>query len=354
MSKHTQKRKSFKLTKWFLSIAIGWRVVIALLSIIGAAAVVMFAIVSILEIHDEVAGNKYYVSEYMGSRYVVRKYNNGTKQIAERGKRRSLVKNVDWVIGYSSDSLWVVASRGRRAYFNVKTGQLLSPFIYRKAWLYSDGVAAVVDSNSRLRFIDPQGNLAFARSFEYNRKHTLDYVFKKGLCPIYDTMGHIGLIDKHGEWVVAPVYDSMAYVGTYWSLMRGDSLSVADSTGCTIIGMRPGQQLNITDEGDLEVWQNLRPACLYNKEGKIVAKQTYWNLSQLAYYENDKEIYTGLLVYQTCYQRSGLITSDGQVLTDAIYSDIEALGKNLFRAAYDCNYGTSYILLNDKGELVEK
>lgn len=215
-------------------------------------------------------------------------------------------------------------------------------------------MAAVVDSNSRLRFIDPQGNLAFARSFEYYRKHTLDYVFKKELCPIYDTMGHIGLIDKHGEWVVAPVYDSMAYVGTYWSLMRGDSLSVVDSTGRTIIGMRPGQQLNITDDGDLEVWQSLRPACLYNKDGKIVAKQTYWNISQLVYYENEKEIPTGLLVYQTCFQRSGLITPDGQVLTDAIYSDIEAFGKSLFRAAYDCNFGTSYVLLNSKGELVEK
>lgn len=354
MNKHTKKRKSFKLTKWFLSIPLGWRIVLALLTLLGAAAAVMVAIVGIQVVQERVAREKYFVSEQLGSRYELRVYYHGSDRIGERGKRHSLVKGVDWVTGDDSDSLWVVASGGRRAYFNANTGCMLSPFIYRKAWIYSEGVAAVVDSNYRLRFLDTQGNPAFARSFEYQKEHICDYVFKKGLCQVYDSLNRVGLINRSGEWVVAPEYDSMSYVGTYWTLMRADSLTVLDSAGRTVIGMRLGQQLSITDDGDLEVWQQRRPACLYNKEGKVVAKQTYWNLSQLTYYDDDSEIYTGMLSYQTSYMHNGLMTSDGRVLTDAIYGEIIAYGKDLFRAEYECGYGTSYVLLNSKGQLVEK
>lgn len=354
MNKHTKKRKSFKLTKWFLSISQGWRIVLALLTLSGAAAVVLFAFICIQDVQERIAREKYYVSKPIGSRYELRSYYHGSDRIGEHGKRRSLVKGVDWVAGDSSDSLWVVASGGRRAYFNSNTGRLLSPFIYRKAWFYSEGLAAVVDFNYRLCFLDTQGNPAFARSFWYKKENDCDYVFKKGLCQAYDSLNHVGLINRSGEWVVAPEYESMSHEGTYWVFMRADSLTVLDSAGHTVIGMRPGQQLHITDDGDLEVWQQRRPACLYNTEGEVVAKQTYNSLSQLTYYEDDTEINTGMLVYQTSFGSYGLMTADGQVLTDAVYSEIVAYGRDLFRAEYECDCCFSYILLNNKGQLVEK
>lgn len=366
-----KQKKSNGLTKRILRMSAKCKTIIVLLILIGTFAVGYYSVTLIGDAYDKITSEKYYVSEEMGNGYGVRTYFDGPDCVAKNGKHRAIIKDIEWVNGNVSDSLWVVSKDDRRAYFNTNTGQLTSPFIYRKAWCYSEGVAAVLDEDYRLKFIDPQGNLVIKYTFSYNQQRDLYYQFHNRMCPMLDSVGKVGLIDMSGKWVVEPSYDSAAFISGsgcgYWSLTRNDSLSVIDSMGRILIGMTPGQQLKLTDDGSLEVWQRLYPGRLYDKSGRLLSNQTYWSIEKITYYEDGNEISTDMLAYHTGYDQCGLMSLSGEILTAAQYDEIEAIDKKIFRAQktidvivddegysrYDDENSTIYVLLNDKGELVE-
>lgn len=366
-----KQKKSNGLTKQILRVSAKCKTIIVLLMLIGIFAVGYYSVTLIGDAYDKITSEKYYVSEEMGNGYEVRTYFDGPDCIAKNGKHRTIIKDIEWVNGDISDSLWVVSKDDRRAYFNTNTGHLTSPFIYRKAWCYSEGVAAVLDEGYRLRFIDPQGYPVIKRTFCYNSKRECYYQFHNSMCQMLDSTGKVGLIDKSGEWVIEPSYDSAAFISDsgcgYWSLMRNDSLSVIDSMGRILIGMTPGQQLKLTKDGSLEVWQRLYPGRLYDKSGRLLSNQTYCKIEKITYYEDGNEISTDVLAYHTGYDQCGLMSLGGEILTAAQYDEIEAIDKKLFRAqktidvlvddegysCYDDENSTIYVLLNDKGELVE-
>ena len=134
-----------------------------------------------------------------------------------------------------------------------------------------------------------------------------------------------------------------------------------------LIDLTPGQQLKLTDDGKLEIWQQLYPGRLYDKSGNLLANQTYWKIEMITYYEDGNEISTGMLAYYTRYDQCGLMSLGGKILTSAQYDEIEAIDKNLFRAqktidviiddedysCYDDVSSMMYVLLNNNGELVE-
>lgn len=368
MEKNEKNEKSTWLTRKISSISLRWQIIGILLIAVGVFTSIKYLVDIAIDLYDDIASDKYYISRDMGD-YEVHTYYDERQCIAKNGSHRAVIDDIEWVNGDESDSLWVVAKDERRAYFNTKSGQLTIPFIYCKAWRYSEGLAAVVDENNQLLFIDTQGNPAFKNTFKYNQQRYFDYLFKTGLCPIVDTTGKVGLIDISGNWVIEPRYDSVAFTSDsdrkYWSLMCGDSLKVIDSVGRTIIDMTPGHQLNLTSEGGLEIWHRLRPGKLYDTLGNLQANQTYWRVNNIEYYEDYEELNTDVLAYYTDYDHCGMLSSDGQILTDAKYSEIESISKNLFRAKYDIipedddyyyyyeDNQSAYVLLNSKGELVE-
>lgn len=366
-----KQKKSNGLTKQILRMSAKWKTIIVLLILIGSFAVGYFFVTLIGDAYDKITSDKYYVSEEMGNGYEVRTYFDGPDCIAKNGKHRAIIKDIEWVNGNVSDSLWVVSKDDRRAFFNTNTGQLTSPFTYRKAWRYSEGVAVVLDGDNRLRFIDPQGNPVFKHTFYYNAKRECYYQFHNSMCQMLDSTGKVGLIDKSEKWVIEPSYDSAVFVSCsengYWSLMRGDSLMVVDSMARILIDLTPGQQLKLTDDGNLEVWQRFYPGRLYDKSGNLLSSQTYWKIEKITYYEDGNEISTDVLAYFTGYDQCGLMSLNGKILTAAQYDEIEAVDKKLFRAQktidiivddedysyYDDENSTIYVLLNDNGELVE-
>ena len=365
-----KQKKSDGLTKQILRMSAKWKVVIVLLILIGTFAVGFYLVTLIEDAYDKITSEKYYVSKEMGNGYEVRTYFDGPDCIAKNGKHRAIIKNIKWVNGNVSDSLWVVAKDDRRAYFNTNTGRLTSPFIYRKAWRYSEGVAAVVDENNQLRFIDPQGNPIMQRTFHYNQQREFYYQFHNKMCQMIDSTGKVGLIDILGNWVIEPQYDSADFaegsVLGYWTMMRNDSLMVIDPTGRILIDMIPGHQLKYTANGNLEVWHQLYPGRLYDTLGNLLSNQTYWKIEKITYYEDGTEIPTDILEYYTDDGQCGLMSIAGQVLTDARYNEIEAIDKKLFRAKFSMEYDENeeeylsyddlsiYILLNNKGERVEE
>lgn len=350
------KKKSNSLVKRILRISIGWKVVVVLLYLTGIFAVGYYSVVFIGEIYEKITSDNYFVSDEMGNGYEVRIYYDGQTCIARNDRRRAIMKDIDWVDGIEPDSLWIIYKEDKVAFFNTQTGEMMSPFIYDKAWCYSEGLAAVVDSNSKLLFINPQGTIAFNHIFLYNQQDDYEYQFHNGMCQVLDSTGSVGIINTKGEWVFEPCFDSADYTNGYWWLTRNDSLMVIDSNGHILIEMTLGQDLRVSEEGDIEVWHKLYPGKLYNASGELLAHQTYYKVDRLTYDDDGEDIATDVLEYYTDNGQCGLMSLNGRLLTDARYFSIEAVSKTLFRASYRlyCD-GAELIevLLNDKGELVE-
>jgi hypothetical protein len=80
---------------------------------------------------------------------------------------------------------------------------------YDHAWLFSEGLAAVVKDN-KVGFINKDNELVIPYKFDYGyRKFDVDFVFEGGLSIMTDNKGACGLIDKSGNWVVEPKYDEI-------------------------------------------------------------------------------------------------------------------------------------------------
>ncbi|MBR4804790.1 MAG: WG repeat-containing protein [Bacteroidales bacterium] len=341
-----------------ITVSVGWQIVCIPLIIAGICAIVCFTIDVVEDIRFDIACKKYSTYE-MGGGYELRKYYNKPDKIVRKGRLSAVAKDIDWAKGSKEDSLWVVCKDNCCAYFNTRTGDFTSPFKYLNAWPFSEGVAAVVDEHNQLKFIDPHGNLAIDSIFRFDQKLIgSELAFHNGLCKMVDTLGRYGIIDMSGKWVVAPSSDEAFFdPQNWWVLKRNDSLMVVDTCGRTIIEMNRGQELKFLVDGSLEAWHQLYPGRIYDTAGNLIASQSYEEIQSLTYFEDDEEINTGLFVYSTDYNHKGLMTSDGQILTQAKYSDIEVLGKTRFRAellVYHCDdcFERQSVLLNEKGQIV--
>lgn len=360
METETTTKERTSLKERLFSMPAAWQVIIWLIAIIGVTVIGYFAILFAGDACRRIGWGDYEVYGRMCNGYELRTYDRGPSCIARKGSHHITIKDIDWISGmFPKDDIWVVCKNGRVGFFDTRTGNMTSSFCYKMAWNYSEDKAAVIDSNSRLCFIDFDGNLAIDKYFPFNGEWKYKYQFHHGICPIMDTTGQTGLIDTSGEWLVEPKYDSAAYCNGFWWLTIADSLMVIDSTGQIIIGLVRGKELRVYDNDKLEVWHDLYPGKLYSTSGHLIAAQTFQKIERLFDYDTPYEEEADVMVYYTEYERCGLVSKCGEVLTEAIFIEIEMINKGLFQAkyGYDC-YSEEMlnviVLLNDKGEMVER
>lgn len=109
------------------------------------------------------------------------------------------------------DSLAVFCDKNeRRGFLNVNTGEIVIDAVYEHAWVFSEGLAAVVEPEGKMGFIDATGEYVIAPEFDYSASH--DYVFKHGVCCIEDRYGNQGLLNREGKWVLPQEYSWIDYV----------------------------------------------------------------------------------------------------------------------------------------------
>ena len=93
-----------------------------------------------------------------------------------------------------------------RGYLNVMTGEIEIKAEYDHAWLFSEGVAAVVKDN-KIGFIDKDNNVVIPFQYPmYASYAPYTYRFYNGYCKVTDEEGCCGLIDHSGNWVIEPKY----------------------------------------------------------------------------------------------------------------------------------------------------
>lgn len=291
--------------------------------------------------------------------------------LADSNERKFLA-DITWIAcPLEGDSLVCYSDGSHRGFFNIATGQVVIKPSYDHAWVFSDGLAAV-EKNNRILFIDPKGNTAINRNFAY-KTYDDGYVFHQGHCAVRDSSGlHMGLIDTRGNWVVAPRYENIAPIDTFWHIQNPDEeaiLSFAMDTimpfanasyefnDTIILAILADHTLNAYSlKGDLLCSSLIRDVekmmyetndVLYplNKDG-LECSDEYYSYSNPA----SRMAMASCVRYEAAWGWYGLMTPDGRPVTPPAYSDIKAVGKDLYLCRLVCGSG---ILLNSKGKRVE-
>ena len=234
---------------------------------------------------------------------------------------------IDWTSPSPKDSLAVYCSEGKRGYYNIYTGKIAVPAQYRRAWVFSEGLAAV-QKNGMIGFIDHEGNVVIPFSFPYHGNPLSSFVFnEEGRCVVANNDGKCGVIDKTGKWLIEPEYDNVSSYKEY------------------AIVSKAGERMQV------------------GYDGRVINSFVLDNICRLTYekcsvHKNDdgepvnfnESIDTGFFSYRIG-GRCGLMNANCERLTEPIYYEINAVDKNMFRATLLDYY--SEVILNAKGEVMK-
>lgn len=267
------------------------------------------------------------------------------------GKR--ILKDVTWVSGVNkNDSLLCFASHGKRGYFNRNTGDIPIPADrYYKAWIFSEGVACVMEADSTLKFINPHGEVVIDEQFEYSDFAVgTDFVFHNGYCPMIGDNDKLGLIDDDGKWAVLPEYDVIAFTNKGWWIVSNEVKEGLLNDSLRLVLPPIYREVQVLDNDGLEVLNINFERQLLDYHGKMLKDFMFTDLRDLWYkipksgkkHDEYEWIPSDYKEYQTTYsfnhvdgKRVGLLGPDGNPITPPNYVSIEALGPDLFRCYYN-------------------
>ena len=85
-------------------------------------------------------------------------YEDGNVSVRDEATGKMTMKKVriEWTQDSANDSLSVFCSDGLRGYYNAYTGRIVIPAKYRRAWVFSEGLAAV-QKDGNIGFLDHSG-----------------------------------------------------------------------------------------------------------------------------------------------------------------------------------------------------
>ena len=232
----------------------------------------------------------------------------------------------DWTSSSPNDSLGVFCSDGKRGYYNSYTGKIVVPAQYRRAWIFSEGLAAV-QKNGMIGFINRKGEVAIPFRYPYHGNPLSSFVFDNGHCVVADTTGKCGVINRKGDWIIQPKYDNIDIYDEY---------VIASSAGVRKQLRYEEKVINSFVVDNIEALTYKEKERCENKNGEIIYL--------------DREVKTGLFSYRVG-GRCGLMDANCRRLTGPLYSRIIAVDKNMYRALLLDSY--SEVILNSRGEVMK-
>ena len=231
----------------------------------------------------------------------------------------------DWTSSSPNDSLGVFCTDKKRGYYNSYTGKIVIPAQYRRAWVFSEGLAAV-QKNGMIGFINRKGEVAIPFRYPYHGNPLSSFVFENGHCIVADTTGKCGVINRKGEWVIQPKYDNIDAYEEY---------VIASSAGVRKQLTYEEKTINSFVVDNIKALTFTEKERYENKDGEIMYL--------------DIDVKTGLFSYSVG-GRCGLMDANCRRLTEPLYSRIIAVDKNMYRALLLDS--SSEVILNGKGEVM--
>ena len=125
-----------------------------------------------------------YISGNIALEYLM--YGKGIR-VMDRQRDEVLLKGLDWVAVPDglTDTLAVFCKDGKRGYLNRFTGQVEIAAQYKRAWVFSEGLACVETEDCRLVFIDREGEVVIDKGLRYSGRFG-GYLFHDGVCRAED------------------------------------------------------------------------------------------------------------------------------------------------------------------------
>ncbi len=245
------------------------------------------------------------------------------------------------------DSLAVYALPDKRGYINVNTGRIVidaKANDYRKAWVFSEGLAAVM-KEGKIGFINANNEVVIPFQFDYTDKCRMwdfGYIFHNGYCAMPNADGDLGLIDKNGKWVVEPAYDEVwaPHTSGYRVIVDDGKYGILDADGAILypavyryisIGLdgfvltKGGKQWQVDFEGNTiqpfmfdDLYYLYYPVGYDDAEDVDEVEDGVYELSDYAKYE--------------IMNRYGIMNRiTGELVTLAVYSDVDMISEELFK-----------------------
>ena len=255
-------------------------------------------------------------------------YSSGISNIVNPDSREVIVKDIDWChyCGESDeDPIVLFAKNGKRGYCNIVTNKIVvEPNTYTRAWIFSEGLAAV-EKDGYIGFVNTDGEVAINFRYSYRGNPLSDFVFHNGYCVVADSSNRIGVIDKKGRWAIKPRYDHVELAKDYAIVYNdGDFKKQVDFEG------------NVLQEGIIDdiydIYYDVKYTDAQTGEPKVGSAKNN------DYYEYRVGSY------------SGLIDSKGAIITPPIYTDISSLTPTLFKARLQD--WTSIVIIDQKGRVL--
>lgn len=257
------------------------------------------------------------------------------------------------------DSITVFFQNEKRGFLNIYTGEVIIPATFDRAWIFSEGLGAVV-MDEKVGFVNSKGEFTIPCQYNYRRdyKNKVDFLFEDGYCTVIGNNGKHGLIDKTGKWVIESQYDYInKSVNGYRIIQKDESYGLLDST-LTMVFPIEYSWINLNKEGVLLTRNGVQWMATY--DGKVVLQPLVISSSEELWYQTDQQNNEGEYISKLSTLRKYLIPDgyglldikNNKIITPGIYKNIQAITNNLFECELQRpNEGS--VLINSKGEIVK-
>ena len=293
----------------------------------------------------------------------------GGTRLCDEASGKVLMRNIDWVAASDdNDSLAVFAKGRKRGYLNRFTGEVVIPLEFTRAWVFSEGLAAV-EKDGRLVFIDHSGRVVIDKGVEVDSDRQ-GYAFHDGYCILGEPEGgKVGMIDKSGNWVLEPVYDNVSNDSGFWKVRKDGLYGLFSAELDTVLTISKTRICIFEDA--IEAGHPDHTSRLYDFEGNVIedfridgVESMYYETGELLAGTGEYDEYSGEydtydIVYDAaeCFRYYvnpygatyyyGLMDRQGRRTTPPLYSSITAIGKD----RYLCQ--PNGVIIDGKGRKVE-
>ena len=312
-----------------------WRTMVCLLAIGFTFTAVMLGVAYYMHVNDS------YMSERLSKNVQVRKfYNRNEYGVYNDSLNKFVLKGVQWVAEPpKNDSLTVFCKNGKRGYLNVNTGKVVIEAKYRRAWIFSEGVAAVM-KDGKIGFINRMNETVIPFQYDYADRDgkAIDYLYRSGYCVMTDKRGACGIIDSVGNWVVDAKYDCIwtPHKGKYRIVKDGDKYGLLDEHLSFIFPIEYDYIEYAAEGGVFLRKDGYKWHADY--DGTVLRPFLCDGTDYLSYskgYNEEGTFVDVLSPYMTysLYPFYGIIRKDnGKVIVPAVYSHIRMLSDTMFEA----------------------
>ena len=302
---------------------------------LGFVALVAYAL------YEDNYGRYWYHDEELSEDVVVYYFSDDKYRVYNNSTNKYTTPRIDWVVDATKgDSLGVYAIDGRRGFINVKNGEIIidaKANNYEKAWVFSEGLAAVV-KDGKIGFINKSNELVIPFQFDYssNRWGDTGYLFHDGYCVMTNKDGKMGLIDINGSWIVDAEYDEVwnAHKTGNRIVVNDGKHGVLDSCG-NVVYPTEYFYIDIWEDGfvltkDGRKWQE-------DYEGNVVNPFVIDGVNcYMKYpvsYSNENGVEYALSDYAEYFvnRNSGIMNRiTGKPITPALFEDVNMISDKLF------------------------